>query len=189
MTYGITEPRPAFTGGYSMSGYRLACAGWVRGLIAQAARCRFGVQRPGRCRAIAGDTLASVLLAQRPSCTVGRSFKLHRPRGIFSCGDRRTHRRCSTSDRAPSAHPQHARHGHRRDRKVLVCHGPATPGQVLDLDIAAINAKLGGACCRQASTTRLSCGRIGTCSSRRSVALAGLGPRRAGRQRRRHGPL
>jgi sarcosine oxidase, subunit alpha len=36
-------------------------------------------------RGLAGDTLASALLANgvRP---VGRSFKLHRPRGIFSCG-------------------------------------------------------------------------------------------------------
>jgi sarcosine oxidase subunit alpha len=33
----------------------------------------------------AGDTLASALLANGVS-VVGRSFKLHRPRGIFSCG-------------------------------------------------------------------------------------------------------
>ena len=34
---------------------------------------------------LAGDTLASALLAQG-IVHVGRSFKLHRPRGIFSCG-------------------------------------------------------------------------------------------------------
>ncbi len=34
---------------------------------------------------IAGDTLASALLANGVK-VVGRSFKLHRPRGIFSCG-------------------------------------------------------------------------------------------------------
>src|SRR5580658_1412586 len=33
----------------------------------------------------AGDTLASALLASGVRL-VGRSFKLHRPRGIFSCG-------------------------------------------------------------------------------------------------------
>ena len=33
----------------------------------------------------AGDTLASALLANGVRL-VGRSFKLHRPRGIFSCG-------------------------------------------------------------------------------------------------------
>ena len=32
-----------------------------------------------------GDTLASALLANGVDL-VGRSFKLHRPRGIFSCG-------------------------------------------------------------------------------------------------------
>ena len=36
-------------------------------------------------RAFSGDTLASALLASGERL-VGRSFKLHRPRGIFSCG-------------------------------------------------------------------------------------------------------
>ena len=36
-------------------------------------------------RAFAGDTLASALLANGVRL-VGRSFKLHRPRGIWSCG-------------------------------------------------------------------------------------------------------
>jgi NADPH-dependent 2,4-dienoyl-CoA reductase/sulfur reductase-like enzyme len=40
----------------------------------------------GRCYSgYAGDTLASALLANGVQL-VGRSFKLHRPRGIFSCG-------------------------------------------------------------------------------------------------------
>ena len=34
---------------------------------------------------LAGDTLASALLANGVR-VVARSFKLHRPRGIFSCG-------------------------------------------------------------------------------------------------------
>ncbi|MGO9995604.1 MAG: 2Fe-2S iron-sulfur cluster-binding protein [Steroidobacteraceae bacterium] len=38
-----------------------------------------------RMRGFAGDTLASALLANGVQL-VGRSFKLHRPRGIFSCG-------------------------------------------------------------------------------------------------------
>ncbi|HUE12366.1 MAG TPA: 2Fe-2S iron-sulfur cluster-binding protein, partial [Steroidobacteraceae bacterium] len=38
-----------------------------------------------RLRGFAGDTLASALLANGVRL-VGRSFKLHRPRGIFSCG-------------------------------------------------------------------------------------------------------
>jgi len=38
-----------------------------------------------RLRGFAGDTLASALLANGVRL-IGRSFKLHRPRGIFSCG-------------------------------------------------------------------------------------------------------
>jgi sarcosine oxidase subunit alpha len=38
-----------------------------------------------RMRGYAGDTLASALLANAVQL-VGRSYKLHRPRGIFSCG-------------------------------------------------------------------------------------------------------
>ncbi len=38
-----------------------------------------------RMKGFAGDTLASALLANGVQL-VGRSFKLHRPRGIFSCG-------------------------------------------------------------------------------------------------------
>jgi len=65
-----------------MSGYRLPApqGAWIdrdRGL-------RF--QFNGRdVHGFAGDTVASALLAQGVM-HVGRSFKLHRPRGIFSCG-------------------------------------------------------------------------------------------------------
>ena len=38
-----------------------------------------------RLTGFAGDTLASALLANGVRI-VGRSFKFHRPRGIFSCG-------------------------------------------------------------------------------------------------------
>jgi sarcosine oxidase, subunit alpha len=37
------------------------------------------------CRGFRGDTLASALLAEDVR-VVGRSFKLHRPRGVWSCG-------------------------------------------------------------------------------------------------------
>jgi sarcosine oxidase subunit alpha len=65
-----------------MSGYRLpAPAGaWID--RSQALRLAFD----GRAlQGHAGDTLASALLASG-AVHVGRSFKLHRPRGVFSCG-------------------------------------------------------------------------------------------------------
>ena len=65
-----------------MSGYRLPVphGAWID--RAQPLRFQFnGRDIPG----FAGDTVASALLAQGISL-VGRSFKLHRPRGIFSCG-------------------------------------------------------------------------------------------------------
>ncbi len=47
---------------------------------------RVGFEFNGRqFTGFAGDTLASALLANGVRL-VGRSFKLHRPRGIFSCG-------------------------------------------------------------------------------------------------------
>jgi sarcosine oxidase, subunit alpha len=65
-----------------MSGYRLSApaGAWID-------RARpLNFQFNGRAvPAFAGDTLASALLAHGIQHT-GRSFKLHRPRGIFSCG-------------------------------------------------------------------------------------------------------
>jgi sarcosine oxidase subunit alpha len=65
-----------------MSGYRMAAphGAWID----RSRPLRFdfnGVEVKG----FAGDTVASALLAQG-IVHVGRSFKLHRPRGIFSCG-------------------------------------------------------------------------------------------------------
>jgi sarcosine oxidase subunit alpha len=65
-----------------MSGYRLPApqGGWID--RRRSLEMRFNDQViPG----FAGDTLASALLAQG-TMLVGRSVKLHRPRGIFSCG-------------------------------------------------------------------------------------------------------
>ena len=65
-----------------MSGYRLpAPAGiWVE--RARSVRFEFNGRRLSGLR---GDTLASALIANGVRL-VGRSFKLHRPRGIWSCG-------------------------------------------------------------------------------------------------------
>ncbi len=65
-----------------MSGYRLAAphGAW----LSRSQPVRFAFN--GRSvDGFAGDTVASALLAQGIGF-VGRSFKLHRPRGIFSCG-------------------------------------------------------------------------------------------------------
>ena len=65
-----------------MSGYRLA-APWGNRLTRD---ILFSFAFDGReYRAYSGDTLASALLASGERL-IGRSFKLHRPRGIFSCG-------------------------------------------------------------------------------------------------------
>ena len=65
-----------------MSGYRLPApqGAWLD--RTRPLRFQFnGRDVPG----VAGDTVASAMLAQG-MMHVGRSFKLHRPRGIFSCG-------------------------------------------------------------------------------------------------------
>jgi sarcosine oxidase subunit alpha len=65
-----------------MSGYRLNPALGARVDRSRPLSFRFnGRQHTG----FAGDTLASALIAAGVQL-VGRSFKLHRPRGIFSCG-------------------------------------------------------------------------------------------------------
>lgn len=65
-----------------MSGYRLATPHGV--WIDRSQRVRFSFN--GRLvEGFAGDTVASALLAQG-LLHIGRSYKLHRPRGMFSCG-------------------------------------------------------------------------------------------------------
>jgi methylglutamate dehydrogenase subunit C len=54
------------------------------GLVDRSQPIRFSFDGTG-CRGYAGDTLASALLAN-DIMLVGRSFKYHRPRGIFSAG-------------------------------------------------------------------------------------------------------
>ena len=65
-----------------MSGYRLDAphGAWID--RTKPLRFRFNGRE---VRGFAGDTVASAMLAQG-IVHVGRSFKLHRPRGIFSCG-------------------------------------------------------------------------------------------------------
>jgi sarcosine oxidase subunit alpha len=65
-----------------MSGFRLPAphGAWVD--RTQPLRFQFNCRE---VQGLAGDTVASALLAQG-IVHVGRSFKLHRPRGIFSCG-------------------------------------------------------------------------------------------------------
>ena len=65
-----------------MSGYRLAAphGAWID--RTQPLRFQFNGRE---VRGFAGDTVASAMLAQG-IVHMGRSFKLHRPRGIFSCG-------------------------------------------------------------------------------------------------------
>ena len=65
-----------------MSGYRLAAphGAWID--RSQSLSFKFNDRAVA---GFAGDTVASALLAQGITL-VGRSYKLHRPRGIFSCG-------------------------------------------------------------------------------------------------------
>jgi sarcosine oxidase subunit alpha len=63
-----------------MSGFRLPHGGRIDRCAAHRSSASTGA-----VQGFAGDTLASALLAQGILHT-GRSYKLHRPRGIFSCG-------------------------------------------------------------------------------------------------------
>ncbi len=65
-----------------MSAYRLPAPAGSRLDRAHAISFEFNGRR---LQGFAGDTLASALLANGVRL-VGRSFKLHRPRGVFSCG-------------------------------------------------------------------------------------------------------
>ena len=118
-----------------MSGYRLAApAGtWIdRG---RPLRFRFN---GNEVQGFDGDTVASALLANG-HVHVARSFKLHRPRGVFSCGIEE-----------PSALVDVGLGGERTpDTRVtdidaadgMVCH-PGNAWPSLGMDIAAINARL-----------------------------------------------
>ena len=86
------------------------------GLIDRTQPLPFTLRRAGLCRAFAGDTLASALLANGVQL-VGRSFKYHRPRGIL-------HRRLGGAERARrvahrrAARAEHARHRRRALRRA-----------------------------------------------------------------------
>jgi sarcosine oxidase subunit alpha len=65
-----------------MSSYRLPAPGGTRIDRSRSVSFQFNGER---LSGFAGDTLAAALLANGVQL-VGRSFKLHRPRGIFTCG-------------------------------------------------------------------------------------------------------
>lgn len=118
-----------------MSGFRLAAPHGVWIDRDRALRFEFN-GRP--VHGFAGDTLASALLAQG-IVQVGRSFKLHRPRGVVSCG---VEEPCalldigSGEDRTPNtrATDMAARDG------LRTFTGNAWPS--LGFDIAAVNGRL-----------------------------------------------
>ena len=106
--------------------------------------------------AIAGDTLASALLANGVRL-VGRSFKYHRPRGILTRGLRGAERAGRAAQRR-AARAQHA-----RDRRPSSIDGLARR-QPEPLAVAALRPAGGQLAARAASrapasTTRPSCGR------------------------------
>ena len=80
--YAMSEPPPPLAMS-AMAGARLAApAGELHRSLAPLS---LHLQRHAPLHGFAGDTLASALLANGVRL-VGRSFKLHRPRGIWSCG-------------------------------------------------------------------------------------------------------
>ena len=127
-------------------------------------------------RAIAGDTLASALLANGVHL-VGRSFKYHRPRGIFTRRARRAERAGAARRAARAPSPTCARRRSRALRRPR-----RGEPELLAVARASTSAR-STTCCRasfpRASTTRRSCGR-----RRRVVAAL----RARDPPRRRHGP-
>ena len=118
-----------------MSGYRLAApaGAWID-------RTRpLGFSFNGtEVQGFVGDTVASALLA-KGIVHVGRSFKLHRPRGIFSCGVEEPTGLLDIGQgpaRTPNTRATEidARQG------LVACTGNAWPS--LGFDIAAVNARL-----------------------------------------------
>ncbi len=117
-----------------MSGYRLAApaGAWID--RTRPLRFHFnGQEVPG----YAGDTVASALLAAG-HVHVARSFKLHRPRGVFSCGVEEPNALLDVGlggERTPVTRATDIE----ADEGLVCRQGNAWPS--LKLDIAAINAR------------------------------------------------
>ncbi|MEO7939863.1 MAG: 2Fe-2S iron-sulfur cluster-binding protein [Burkholderiaceae bacterium] len=118
-----------------MSGYRLAAphGAWLnRGQTV-------GFTFNGRSvNGFAGDTVASALLAQGIGF-VGRSFKLHRPRGIFSCGVEEPSGLVDVGEGARRSANTRATDILARD-SLVTASGNCWPS--LEFDFAAINARM-----------------------------------------------
>ena len=102
-----------------------------------------------------GDTLASALLANGVRL-VGRSFKLHRPRGVFAAGAEEPNALAELRTGA-------RREPNTRMTMVELYDGLDAASQnrcpSLRFDLLALTAPGRAACCRPGSTTRPSCGR------------------------------
>ncbi len=110
----------------------------------------------------AGDTLASALLATGVR-TVARSFKFHRPRGVFSCGIEEPSALLQLGDGARTVPSERAPH-------VELTDGMQARSQLgwpsVDFDVGTLDGPDRAAVVRRASTTERSCGPAGTRGSR-----------------------
>ena len=116
-----------------------------------------------------GDTIASALLANGVRI-VGRSFKYHRPRGIFGAWTEEPNALvdvtiCRRDDAEPARHDRAA--GRRHERA-----NPSTPARPPTPTATASSTASRGSS-PPASTTRRSCGRTGIGSSRASARWPG----------------
>jgi len=118
-----------------MSGYRLAApaGAWID--RTRPLRFRFN---GNEVQGFAGDTVASALLANG-LVHVARSFKLHRPRGVFSCGIEEPSALVDVG--LDGARTPDTRATDLEAADGMVCH-PGNAWPSLRLDIAAINARL-----------------------------------------------
>jgi sarcosine oxidase subunit alpha len=117
-----------------MSGYRLSApaGAWID----RARPLRFGFNGT-EVQGFAGDTVASALLANG-LVHVARSFKLHRPRGVFSCGLEEPSALLDVGlggERTPDSRATDI-----EAADGMVCQ-PGNAWPSLSLDIAAINAR------------------------------------------------
>ena len=124
----------------------------------------------GPTPAIAGDTLASALLANGVRL-VGRSFKYHRPRGILTAGSEEPNALVELAHRR-AARAQYPRHDDRAVRRPGSARA-RTAGRRWISTLLAVNRCRARSSAR-ASTTRPSCGRRR--SGRRSTSRSSAAP-------------
>ena len=123
------------------------------GLVARDAECRFTFDAR-RYAGLAGDTLASALVANGVRL-VGRSFKYHRPRGIFTAGSEEPNALVELGTGA-------RREPNTRATMVELHDGLVARSQNRFPSLELTSARSTTCCppsCRRASTTRPSCGR------------------------------